>query len=322
MRQARLFSYNIPLAPGTVLRDRRVTTRCGLLVRLENDEAIGWGEIAPLPGFSQETAEAALAATICWLERWCAGEDPAESELASVAFGLSCALAELRGELPEAGNYQSASLCVGDPDELFNRLSQQQEPVAKMKVGMYEPVRDGMIAALLLEALPSLTLRLDANRQWSLEKAHQFARKVPEQLRSRIAFIEEPCRTQQESRTFARETGLPLAWDESVREAGFLPVAEPHLRAVVIKPTLTGSLSRVRRLITTVHNAGLVAVIGSSVESSLGLTQLARLAEWLTPGVPPGLDTLDLMQQQPIRRWPGCALPRQSADDLVTVWQC
>ncbi|WP_147198942.1 o-succinylbenzoate synthase [Pantoea sp. CCBC3-3-1] len=321
MRQATLLSYNIPLAAGTVLRDRRVTTRCGWLVRLNDHGAVGWGEIAPLPGFSQETPDAALAAATCWLESWCNGENPAESPLPSVAFGVSCALAELNDELPEAGNYQSATLCVGDPDELFSQLSQQSAPVAKMKVGLYEPVRDGMIAALLLEALPTLTLRLDANRQWSLEKAHQFARKVPERLRSRIAFIEEPCRTQQESRTFARETGLALAWDESVREANFLPLAEPHLRAVVIKPMLTGSLSQVRTLIAEAQRAGLTAVISSSVESSLGLTQLARVAEWLTPGVTPGLDTLALMQQQLVRRWPHSSLPLLTADDLVTVWQ-
>ena len=321
MRQATLLSYNIPLAAGTVLRDRRVTVRRGWLVRLNDGEAVGWGEIAPLPGFSQETPDAALAATICWLESWCDGKSPGESPLPSVAFGLSCALAELNNELPGAGNYKSAMLCTGDPDALFEQLSQQDEPIAKMKVGLYEPVRDGMIAALLLEALPALTLRLDANRQWSLEKAHQFARKVPVQLRSRIAFIEEPCRTQQESRTFARETGFALAWDESVREASFLPAVEPHLRAVIIKPALTGSLERVRKLIAAAQRAGLMAVISSSVESSLGLTQLARLAEWLTPGVTPGLDTLELMQQQLVRRWPHSSLPLLSADDLVTVWQ-
>jgi O-succinylbenzoate synthase len=43
-------------------------------------------------------------------------------------------------------------------------------------------------------------------------------------------------------------------------------------------------------------------VISSSIESSLGLTQLARIAAWLTPDTIPGLDTLNLMQAQLIRR--------------------
>ncbi len=38
------------------------------------------------------------------------------------------------------------------------------EKVAKVKVGLWEAVRDGMVVNLLLEAIPDLQLRLDANR--------------------------------------------------------------------------------------------------------------------------------------------------------------
>ncbi|MBX4341079.1 hypothetical protein K4G93_23405, partial [Mycobacterium tuberculosis] len=43
--------------------------------------------------------------------------------------------------------------------------------------------------------------------------------------------------------------------------------------------------------------------------SSLGLTQLARIAAWLTPQTIPGLDTLSLMGAQLVRPWPESALP-------------
>ncbi len=62
--------------------------------------------------------------------------------------------------------------------------------------------------------------------------------------------------------------------------------------------------------------AGLTAVISSSIESSLGLTQLARITAWLTPDTIPGLDTLDLMQAQQVRRWPGSTLPFVDVDAL------
>ena len=64
------------------------------------------------------------------------------------------------------------------------------------------------------------------------------------------------------------------------------------------------------------HALGLTAVISSSIESSLGLTQLARIAAWLTPDTIPGLDTLDLMQAQQVRRWPGSTLPVVEVDAL------
>ncbi|KAE9797544.1 o-succinylbenzoate synthase, partial [Escherichia coli] len=64
------------------------------------------------------------------------------------------------------------------------------------------------------------------------------------------------------------------------------------------------------------HAQGLTAVISSSIESSLGLTQLARIAAWLTPNIIPGLDTLSLMQAQLVREWPDSALPVWSTEAL------
>ena len=110
--------------------------------------------------------------------------------------------------LNEEGNYHTAPLCYGDPDELYAELNQMPgDKVAKIKVGMYEANRDGLITDMFLEAIPDLQLRLDANRQWTLEKALKFAEKVKPQHRSRIQFLEEPCKTREESRQFAAQTG-------------------------------------------------------------------------------------------------------------------
>ena len=115
---------------------------------------------------------------------------------------------------------------------------------------------------------------------------------------------------------FSRETGIAIAWDESLREADFRFVAEPGVRAVVIKPTLTGSLLKVQQQVAAAHALGLSVVISSSIESSLGLTQLARIAAWLTPQTIPGLDTLSLMGAQLVRPWPESTLPVLNIDAL------
>ncbi|ASV56245.1 O-succinylbenzoate synthase [Lelliottia jeotgali] len=295
---------------GVVLRERRLKTRDGLFVHLQQGEKQGWGEVSPLPGFSLETLDDAQAALLTWVNAWRDGASPALPDVPSAAFGISCALAELNGTLPEAADYRAAPLCSGDPDELFAALAAMPgEKVAKVKVGLYEAVRDGMVVNLLLEAIPDLRLRLDANRAWTPLKAQQFAKYVNPDYRDRIAFMEEPCKTRDDSRAFARETGIAIAWDESLREADFEFIAEPGVSAVVIKPTLTGSLDKVREQVTAAHALGLTAVISSSIESSLGLTQLARIAAWLTPDTIPGLDTLNLMQAQLVRRWPDNSLP-------------
>ncbi|EGM8834134.1 o-succinylbenzoate synthase [Escherichia albertii] len=316
MRSAQVYRWQIPMDAGVVLRDRRLKTRDGLYVCLRDGEREGWGEISPLPGFSQESWEEAQSALLTWVNGWLAG-DCALPEMPSVTFGVSCALAELADALPQAANYRAAPLCNGDPDDLILKLADMPgEKVAKVKVGLYEAVRDGMVVNLLLEAIPDLHLRLDANRAWTPLKGQQFAKYVNPDYRDRIAFLEEPCKTRDDSRAFARETGIAIAWDESLREPDFTFAAEEGVRAVVIKPTLTGSLDKVCEQVQAAHALGLTAVISSSIESSLGLTQLARIAAWLTPDTIPGLDTLDLMQAQQVRRWPDSPLPLVEVDAL------
>lgn len=246
MRSAQVYRWQIPMDAGVVLRDRRLKTRDGLYVCLREGEREGWGEISPLPGFSQETWEDAQSVLLAWVNNWLAG-DCEIPQMPSVAFGVSCALAELAETLPQAANYRAAPLCNGDPDDLILKLADMPgEKVAKVKVGLYEAVRDGMVVNLLLEAIPDLHLRLDANRAWTPLKGQQFAKYVNPDYRHRIAFLEEPCKTRDDSRAFARETGIAIAWDESLREPDFAFVAEEGVRAVVIKPTLTGSLDKVR----------------------------------------------------------------------------
>lgn len=317
MRRAQVYRWQIPMDAGVVLRERRLKTRDGLFVHLQQGEKQGWGEVSPLPGFSLESLDDAQAALLSWVNAWRDGASPALPDVPSAAFGISCALAELDGSLPEAADYRAAPLCSGDPDELFAALAAMPgEKVAKVKVGLYEAVRDGMVVNLLLEAIPDLRLRLDANRAWTPLKAQQFAKYVNPVYRDRIAFMEEPCKTRDDSRAFAQETGIAIAWDESLREADFEFIAEPGVSAVVIKPTLTGSLDKVREQVAVAHALGLTAVISSSIESSLGLTQLARIAAWLTPNTIPGLDTLNLMQAQLVRRWPDNALPLVDVEAL------
>ncbi|MDK9604986.1 o-succinylbenzoate synthase [Lelliottia wanjuensis] len=317
MRRAQVYRWQIPMDAGVVLRERRLKTRDGLFVHLQQGEKQGWGEVSPLPGFSPESLDDAQAALLSWVNAWRDGASPALPDVPSAAFGISCALAELDGTLPEAADYRAAPLCSGDPDELFVALAAMPgEKVAKVKVGLYEAVRDGMVVNLLLEAIPDLRLRLDANRAWTPLKAQQFAKYVNPVYRDRIAFMEEPCKTRDDSRAFAQETGIAIAWDESLREADFEFIAEPGVSAVVIKPTLTGSLDKVREQVAAAYALGLTAVISSSIESSLGLTQLARIAAWLTPNTIPGLDTLNLMQAQLVRRWPDNALPLVDVEAL------
>ena len=321
IRSFQLYQYSIPVDSQLILRNRFLKVREGFLVHIQCGEKEGWGEIAPLPEFSQETLEQAKEQALQWLTQW--DESRSQNQYLSmdglypsVAFGISCAFAEMTGHLNQAGNYQVAPLCYGDPDELYAKLGAMPgEKVGKIKVGIYEANRDGMITDMLLEAIPDLHLRLDANRSWTPAKSQAFAKYIKPAYRSRIQFLEEPCKTKEESLQFASDTGIKIAWDESVRDQDFQLEEDPRVAAIVIKPTLVGSVEKCIALIEKAHQLGMQAVISSSIESSFALTQLARIAAQHTPKTIPGLDTLNLMDYQLIRTWPGCELPVLSLED-------
>ncbi|MGC9402424.1 o-succinylbenzoate synthase [Vibrio genomosp. F10 str. 9ZC157] len=327
MKSAKLYRYQLPMDSGVVLRNHKLTERVGFIVELTENGRVGRGEISPLIGFSVETTEEAGLQAQKQLELWVAGQNADYDELyPSVAFGLSMAELELAGELPKEGNYRSAPLCSGDPDEVLPVLSAMEgKKVAKVKVGLYEPIRDGMIVSLLLESIPDLSLRLDANRSWSLEKAHKFAKYIAPSLRQRIHYLEEPCLVPGDSFSFAIDSGIAIAWDETLQHAiqkrDFCLEDLTGAKAIVIKPTLIGSVTRCINLIEKANTLGIQAVISSSIESSLGLDQLARLSLWLLPDEVPGLDTLNLFQCQLETAWPGSTLPIYKLSDQQVMWQ-
>ena len=69
--QTELFRYRLPLVRPLTLPSGTHEVREGVLLRLTDDEGRqGWGEAAPLPGYSPDT----LAETIAWFRVWAAGK--------------------------------------------------------------------------------------------------------------------------------------------------------------------------------------------------------------------------------------------------------
>lgn len=317
LRSAKLYHYQLPIDGTLVLRGQSVSTRDGWILELclggsaSNSDKIGRGEIAPLPGFSHETAAQAELQLRQVIATWIAqGRVDLTDCYPSVAFGVSMALLELADGLPHAANFTSAMLLAADPAQIAcHRECLHSAPLVKLKIAAQQASVEGALTNQLLQQCPTLQLRLDANRRWDLATALQFAENISLSLRQQICFIEEPCQQPQDSLRFASETGIAIAWDETVREADFAVKTQTGLAAIVIKPSLTGSVEHCMALIQQAHAQGLTAVISSSLESSFGLQQLARLAQWLTPQTVPGLDTVNMFSQQLAEPWPGCDLP-------------
>ncbi|MCL9783093.1 o-succinylbenzoate synthase [Vibrio sp. S4M6] len=326
-RSAKLYRYTLPMDSGVILRSQKLSERVGFIVEIAEDNQLGRGEVAPLSCFSIESTEEAGVQVQHQLEMWVRGGEFDYSDLfPSVAFGLSIAELELSGKLPQEGNYLTAPLCTGDPDSLAPKLEKMgAKKVAKIKVGYHEPIRDGLLVNLFLDSIPDLKLRLDANRTWTLDQATEFAAQITPSLRQRISYVEEPCAQPGDSVSFAINTGISIAWDETIQREitrkDFRIEDLLGVKTLVIKPTLIGSAQDCISLIEKARAQSIQTVISSTIESSFGLTQLARFANWVLPDVVPGLDTVKFFECQLETPWPGCELPIVPLSEQEVMWR-
>ncbi|KAK9806829.1 hypothetical protein WJX72_004058 [[Myrmecia] bisecta] len=100
----------------------------------------------------------------------------------------------------------------------------------KVKVARrVDPVEDAAVLIAIRKAVgPAVALRADANRKWTLQQATDFglaAREV------RLQYLEEPCQGVHDIAEFHRQTGIPVALDETLDEALTQQPAPSHSMA-------------------------------------------------------------------------------------------
>lgn len=311
-----VFRYRLPLVRPLVLRGRTLRERRGLLLRLTSDEGgVGWGEAAPLPGFSSESLESAEREMLavkallpgspvtqgCFtprsVQKW---KNP---QAASVRCAVELALFDLwldqtrkrrRGSFELSKEIAVNGLLSGTREEISRDariLAAAGYRAFKLKVGV-RPLREEIAITGEIREITGngVALRLDANRAWSFEQAVDFCRSV--ELYG-VEYLEEPLADPTMLPALSRETGMPLAMDESLVELSPEKLqAWPEIKAVILKPTLLGGLRRSVAFAAGARKLGMKTVVSSSFESGIGILGLARFAAWLSrDDIPAGLDT-------------------------------
>jgi len=287
---------------------------------------VGWGDCAPLPGFSLESVEEALdylrdlgARLVDVLSEGETNVGEIIEKAGSVppsarfAFSLACAnlTASSRGVTlldflsPQSKGIVSVSgLITGSPDTLADDISRIKSAgfgSVKLKVGR-DTIKDDIERVKLVQKVlgTDCTLRLDANRAWEFEEASHFAHGISE---CEIEYIEEPLRDPDRLSDFVGETGLPVAIDETV--VGLAPgilARHKYAAAVILKPTMLGSIDEVTNLGRAALDFGMTPVISSSFESGVGTLGLCLLAAMLgDSSVPVGLDPYGWLKHDVLR---------------------
>ena len=295
-----IYQYELPLLDPIAWKNRFYSYRKGLLVCFRSGHSEGWGDIAPLPGFSQESfSEAQSQATV--LAKLLA-DTPIESLdisssnlFPSVRFGFELAQSNLNALVrnrskPEPPPVACCRLLNRQNLEAMTTLHGYQ--AVKIKAGRQELDEDLEFVYSVCSENPDIDVRIDANRAWTLQTAKAF---LDATRHLTLDYIEEPLKDKTDLAAFARVSHVPLALDETLRE----PEAERYCKfadAYVLKPTLSGGMTGTIERIKQAQADHIRCIISSSYESGIGMLGLLELAGSL-PGEVHGLDTYNLFER-------------------------
>ncbi|TFH64533.1 MAG: o-succinylbenzoate synthase [Candidatus Zixiibacteriota bacterium] len=248
IKRVRVWQYSIPLRTPLITAQSTIVKRRGLIVRAETDnDLVGYGEIAPLDGFSRENLEEARQAISAMRRRLegqpippepsalraaYVGRDGDRVSLPSVLFGIETLLADLAAQTagvslsrwcnPQASDRVPVNAILsGSMAEIKEQLSRMLPlgyQAYKLKVGVETDARELKKIAYLREKLgDGISIRLDANRVFGFDQAVRFLTSVAQ---FKIEYIEEPLRADQYSRLsdLRAESQVPIALDESLSD--------------------------------------------------------------------------------------------------------
>jgi len=275
---------------------------------------VGLGEAAPLPGFSRETLEDARAD----LTRLTNGLVRAQtaSLCASVQLALDTALLDLRGlqegrpawSLLRTDAAPEALVCngliVGPPDTWERELRALLERgvrCVKLKIGHTHLGVRAQIEALrrLIEGLPAdVSIRLDANRGFGADDARLLRSELDD---PRFEYVEDPVPA--DALDTLAGAGLGWAADELLLEAPARidALGRPHgLVALILKPTILGSVARIVELVRGAGARNLDAVFTHSFEGPVGYAAAVHLA-FAAAG--PSPRAVGLAEHDVLRQW-------------------
>jgi o-succinylbenzoate synthase len=259
-----LYVYSVPMRT----RFRGIDVREGVL--LEGDA--GWGEFCPFLEYDDRVAAAWLATAI---EASTTGWPAPVRDVVPVNCTVPAVGPERAREIAATSGCTTAKVKVADHP---NSLGDDVERLAA--------VRDGLG--------PDGFVRCDANGLWQVDQAVTAIREL-DRAAGGLQYVEQPCRTIEELAAVRKRVDVPIAADESIRQAED-PLRVAVAEAADIAVLKCAPLGGVRRALEVAEAAGLPCVVSSALETSVGLAAELALAGALPQlDYACGLGTIDLL---------------------------
>ena len=261
-----------------------------------DDELVGLGETAPIPGVHGPRLESIASEIDAWStnapnsEVHNALECLDDKKLTPLArFAIHTALIDLISQSAQAP--LSQWLRVGAPGVVnVNGLVAETNPGAvharvielanagvrsvKLKVAAEEPALDvTRIIAASEAGGPAVELRLDANRSWDAETVQRVVGRVG---KHRISYIEDPTPNLSEYRSIQDTIDVPIALDLPISDDPQTEITRANVNVIVVKPAAVGGVDRVMDLSRTLPDTRLV--VSSSIDREIALSAAIHVA--------------------------------------------
>ena len=289
--------YDLKLKQAWGLSRGTWTTRRNAFVRIEKDGVVGLGEAAPIARYS-ETAESAAAfiekakpvldgdlheyvLRVGEIEATGPGEHAAKAALDMAIFDwvgkrLGTPLWKLLGL--SGGREITTTYSIGIDEVPVMQQKLRDAPdfsVYKIKVGTPDDRK-------IIEGIRAVTdkpLRTDANEGW---KTKEEALEMIDWMAGQgVELVEQPLPAAQlEDYAWLKErVKIPIFGDESLVQPADLPRIAPYFHGVNVKIMKCGGVQEAVRLAGMARALGLKLMIGCMIESSLGISAGAAVAQ-------------------------------------------
>jgi o-succinylbenzoate synthase len=338
VEHAELYAYSLPIYLPLKINNISVHQRRGYLIKLIlNDGFYQFGEIAPLPGLHTEQFDdipdmiSSNINHIKGLRLTGHLEDLQQISIdqysaPSVRFGLESAMFSLiMRRTEEAGerflNKMSSKINVNaliDPslqpiDTALQKVRSAGFNCLKIKTGRQPLEQEIQIVKRLCQKTgSSLRLRIDSNRAWSLEEALEFSRAIPT---VNIEYFEEPLQQTADLHEFFRQSGVPIAVDESLLERDpYMLLDMEWIDTFVIKPAVWGGIYKSIQFMDAADRKQKKVVISDTFHCGVGVTMNAILAAQKRSIIPAaGMDTYTWLDDQVLNE------PLQFIDGALSI---
>lgn len=279
-----------PIAGSFTISRGSKTAADVVVVTLEQDGHVGYGECVPYPRYGETIAqvtaelEAARPAIERGLQR---AEVPGVLALHAARNAFDCALWDLEAKLANQPVWQLAGLpapqalttaftiSLGTADEMATAAQRAAHmPLLKLKLG-----REGDVERLqaVRRAVPHCRLIVDANEGWKVTQLPELFAAASE---FNIELVEQPLPAGQDEALLTLRRSVPVCADESAHAASEIGDIIGKYDAVNIKLDKTGGFTGALEFAKAAKANGLKVMLGCMVGTSLAMAPAALLGSF------------------------------------------